>query len=142
MKKGRNGAWLLTAVFAVGLLLSPAMAGEEASKKDQNNGDVKAPAWTTIYSVRDAATGKLRPMTDSERVAAGLPKLLDRTSSDLVVQKNAAGQETFHLKGRFQSAVVIKRHPDGTLETTCVDSMDGVNHFVNSKKAKEVYVDK
>lgn len=106
-------------------------AGEDA-KQQQAAKDLP-----TLYAVRDASTGQLRPMTEDERKAAGLPELLKRDSAGLQPKAQADGSVVTPLVNTYQNAVMIKRNPDGTFTTTCVDTMDAARKFVSTKAASE-----
>lgn len=91
----------------------------------------------TLYAVRDAKTGELRPMSEEERKAAGLPELLKRDSAGLVPTTQSNGTVVTPLTGTYQNAVMIKRNPDGSFTTTCVDTMDAARKFATAKAASE-----
>jgi hypothetical protein len=91
----------------------------------------------TLYAVRDAKTGQLRPMSDEERKAAGLPELLKRDSAGLVPTPQANGAVVTPLTSTYQNAVMIKRNPDGSFTTSCVDTMDAARKFTTTKAASE-----
>ncbi len=91
----------------------------------------------TLYAVRDAKTGQLRPMSEEERKAAGLPDQLKRESTELAPIPQGNGSVVMPLTGTYQNAVMIRRNPDGSFTTTCVDSMDAARKFVTAKAASE-----
>ncbi len=119
--------------LAIGSTFIAIQAGPGEPAQEQTAKDV----LPTLYAVRDAKTGQLRPMTEAERKAAGLPELLKRDSAALQPQNQANGTVVTPLAGTYQNAVMIKRNPDGSFTTTCVDNMDAARKFVTTKAASE-----
>lgn len=126
-------ACLCLSMFVLALT---AQAGEgDAAKKPEAEVKVDQ-VLPTLYSIKDAKTGTLRAMTDSERKAAGLPDLLAR-QSQLKPQTQKSGVVSIPLENTYQNAVLIKRNPDGSFSTSCVQSMEEARKFVATKAPSE-----
>lgn len=134
MMNGKPGAWLMKGAMLV-CMCSFLVAGEPV-KTRQNQQTADAPKLETLYTVKDAATGKMRPMTAQERDAAGLPALLHRSDAPAPRLKGKNGSYFYKFNGGYQNALMIKKNPDGTFEQACVDSAEAAAAFV-AKKPKE-----
>ncbi len=59
---------------------------------------------------------------EAQKLAEALRGVLDRSTEDLTVIKREGGTETVDLRGRFQTAYVVRVNADGTRSEACVTS--------------------
>ena len=86
----------------------------------------------TFYAVKDAKTGKLRKPTAEELKKLPHFDPLNRSSEDLEKHVLKDGSVMVSLEGRFQSVVLAKFGPDGTMVTRCVHSKEEAQKFLQS----------
>lgn len=69
-------------------------------------------------------TGRVKDLTpeEAQRLAAGLKKLVNKSSEGLEEVRHADGSVSVDVQGRFQSVTVAKVDEDGNLVTSCVDN--------------------
>ena len=79
----------------------------------------------------DSQTGQIQELTpeEAQRLAAGIKKLVNKSSDGLESVVHEDGSESVDLKGRFQSVAVAKIDEDGNLVTACFDSPKAVAAF-------------
>ena len=80
----------------------------------------------------DRKTGKLRQLTPEEAkaLAAGVKAMLNRSTEGLTVVHHPNGTQSVDLQGRFQSLVVARANPDGTVSEKCVTNIDEASSFL------------
>lgn len=72
----------------------------------------------------DSQTGKVKPLNaqESEQLAAGLKKMLNKSADGLTEVQNQDGSTSMNLEGRYRNVTVARENEDGTLTTSCVDN--------------------
>lgn len=117
----RHAPWLtggVLSLLAVSLLIAEGPREEPATEVSATSG------WRAYV---DPETGELNSVPSREQVEA-LTKSPERT-----IRRSSEGLEPFelslggrgvHLRGRFQSALVVHIDADGGLELACVDEAD------------------
>ncbi len=74
--------------------------------------------------------GKLRQPTPEEAKELGVDLKQQTTGLRTLSKQGAVGVD---LDGGFESAVVVKRNPDGSLSAACVNSQKEAKAFLESK---------
>lgn len=86
----------------------------------------------------DSQTGQIQELTpeEAEKMAAGLKKLISKSTKDLKEVHHQDGSVSVDLEGRFQSVTVAKVDEDGNLVQSCVDNPRAAGAFfgVDPKK--------
>jgi hypothetical protein len=120
--------------LAAGITASAQTAAAGRAQSDDSVSTVQVAGQTVAV---DRATGRLRPPTPEERkaLAAGLKKMLNRSTEGLVEKQHANGAKSVDLQGRFQSVAVANVNSDGTVAEKCVTSNREAETFVKSKTA-------
>jgi hypothetical protein len=128
-------ALVLVTAFSTAAL---AQGSKKHTKKPNSQTVVVAGRAVSI----DPATGKLRQPTPAEAraLAAGLKKLVNRSTEGLTVRQYSNGMKAVDLQGRFQSALVATRKADGSVAVKCVHGEAEANAAVeaNSNRHAEV----
>lgn len=72
----------------------------------------------------DSQTGKVKPLNaqESEQLAGGLKKMLNKSADGLTEVQNQDGSTSMDLEGRYRNVTVARENADGTLTTSCVDN--------------------
>lgn len=65
-----------------------------------------------------------------KNVDSELDNALSRSTDGLEQVFHPDGRVSVHLRGRFQSASVARIDPDGSLETTCVETIEEADAFL------------
>ncbi len=96
---------------------------------------VEAPAPSGLRAFVDPETGELTSTPTREQVealsqemSAHLAAALSRSSDGLEPFELLAGGRGVNLKGRFQSALVVRRLESGGFELVCRDDPPGAEH--------------
>ncbi|MBN1652609.1 MAG: hypothetical protein JXA30_02415 [Deltaproteobacteria bacterium] len=84
-----------------------------------------------------STTPALSRSSDGEKlcekeVLVELAPRLSRSTSDLPVRYLPEGQALIDLKGRFSHVLLTRIMPDGSLRSTCVDTIEGVKAWLSS----------
>jgi hypothetical protein len=79
----------------------------------------------------DSQTGKIQELTpeEAQKMAAGLKRLVNKSSEGLNEVHHADGSDSVDLEGRFQNVTVAKVDEDGNLITSCVDTPRAAGAF-------------
>jgi hypothetical protein len=139
----RKRLWVLFTLIAT-LAIALAFAGQGQQADKQPEASATDDSRLSLYTITDPVTGKKRRLAVSELEALGLPDPLARHDHDLTETVHADGTSSIGLRGGYQHAVMVKRAPDGSLVTTCVDSAEAAEAFLNQpvRKAPEVSRDR
>jgi hypothetical protein len=91
-------------------------------------------------TARAAAIASYRQPTPAEvqDFVRTLEPSLDRSKTTVRVIKrpNGAKIKHFQLDGGFQSVMIARRNPDGTMSQACVDSTEQATQFLSQSSAK------
>ncbi len=120
---------LLAAAAALTLLTPLAVTGEEpeAGPEDPAAQSVEEQPVSTaagLVAFVDPVTGEITSEPSREQVEAlssALKSSLTRTAEGLEPFALSGGGRGVYLAGRFHTATVIEKHPDGRLTLGCVD---------------------
>lgn len=118
--------------LAAGVTASAQTAAAGRAQSDDSVSTVQVAGQTVAI---DRATGRLRPPTPEERkaLAAGLEKMLNRSTEGLIERQHPNGMKSVNLQGRFQSVAVANVKSDGTVAEKCVTNNREAEAFVKSK---------
>lgn len=124
-------------VLSLAAVLNTAWAQSAAAGRAHSDDSVSTVQVAGQTVAIDRATGRLRQPTPEERkvLAAGLRKMLNRSTEGLVVRQHANGAKSVDLQGRFQSIAVASVNSDGTVAEKCVTSNREAETFMKSKTA-------
>jgi hypothetical protein len=133
---GRRSALGVIAALAAVALVLPVGADAQTAAAGKGSADSQL---TTVQVAGqtvavDRATGKLRQPTPEEAkaLAAGLQKLINRSTQGLQVVHHPNGAMSIDLQGRFQSVAVAKVNSDGKVAQSCATNMNEATAFVQS----------
>jgi hypothetical protein len=81
----------------------------------------------------DPDTGELVPalVPMNKAMDAELATMLSKSSDGLVEVRHPDGHVSVDLQGRFMSASLARINTDGSLESTCVESVEQAEHFLS-----------
>ncbi|MCP4653798.1 MAG: hypothetical protein GY856_00115 [bacterium] len=106
------------ALLAASVLVAESPREEPASE---------TPAASGLRAYIDPETGELVSVPSLQQVEAlskSLEQTLSRSSEGLEPFELSLGGRGVHLRGRFQSALVVRLEADGGLEFSCVEDSD------------------
>ena len=88
----------------------------------------------------DPATGRLRGITPEEARAliASVSRQLSQSDEGLTIVYHPNGLVSIDLEDRFQSAVLVRVEPDGTLRAQCVTTVEEAEQFLAGKLSAPV----
>jgi 3-isopropylmalate dehydratase small subunit len=79
----------------------------------------------------DPQTGQIQKLTpeETQRMAAGLKKMINQSSDGLVQVQLADGTVSMDMEDRFQNVPVARINKDGSLSQSCVDNPKAAGEF-------------
>ena len=121
---------LALVVLAIGAI--SAVSKQLVNRKAENTAalrDSNGKRYTTVKVAGqdvqvDSQTGKVKPLNaqESEQLAGGLKKMLNKSADGLTEVQNQDGSTSMDLEGRYRNVTVARENADGTLTTSCVDN--------------------
>jgi hypothetical protein len=85
-----------------------------------------------------AAAANYRPHTPAEvqNFVTQISPMLNRSPSNVRVINRPDGSKHFKLNGGFQSVLMARGNPDGTISHACVDSTEQATQFLSGAPAQ------
>jgi 3-isopropylmalate dehydratase small subunit len=79
----------------------------------------------------DPQTGQIQKLTpeETQRMAAGLKKMINQSSEGLVQIQHADGTVSMDMEDRFQNVPVARINKDGSVSQSCVDNPKAAGEF-------------
>jgi hypothetical protein len=134
----RPFAWIggSLAVLVLGFVLFVSLGDSESEVALAPETASELPVGTAAMRVAiDPETGALVPDHSLNKgLDADMQNMLNRSSEGLVEVVHPDGHVSVDLQGRFMSASVARIDQDGQLETTCVESAEALNDFLNGEE--------
>ena len=112
-------------------------------KEESNNQESRSPVTNAVNKSYvtlkvagqevqvDSQTGQIRELTpeEAQKLAAGLKRMLNKSTKDRVQVQRPDGSVSIDLDGRFQNVTVAKINEDGTISQSCVDNPRAAGAF-------------
>lgn len=110
-----------------------ALAAAAETPPDPDAPETAPAAGLRVYL--DPVTGELtdRPTAEQvEKLSSALDEALLRTADDLEPFDLESGGQGLFLAGRFRSAAIARRLPDGTFDLRCVETAGHADHLLEA----------